>query len=196
MTAIFIKEIKSYFKSLFGWIYLAVFTFFAGLYFIANNILSGAPNLSYTADSMIIIVICILPFLTMRIVAEEKKQKTDQFLITAPISLWKVVLGKFLSLAAIMFISTLIIAVGGVVRRFYGEIPVMQTLLSLGLFFLFGCTCIAIGMFLSSITEHQFIAAILTYGVYFFTMLVPGFAVYLFHNVCLSCYDRNDGGQK
>lgn len=179
MTAIFIKEIKSYFKSLFGWIYLAVFTFFAGLYFIANNILSGAPNLSYTADSMIIIVICILPFLTMRIVAEEKKQKTDQFLITAPISLWKVVLGKFLSLAAIMLISTLIIAVGGVVRRFYGEIPVMQTLLSLGLFFLFGCTCIAIGMFLSSITEHQFIAAILTYGVYFFTMLVPGFAVYL-----------------
>ena len=113
MKAIFLKEIKSYFKTMFGWIYLAAFTFFASLYFIINHISYGSPYISESLQAMVIVVIFILPLLTMRILAEEKKQKTDQFLITAPISLVKVIFGKFFALCAIMLASTIIIS-GGV----------------------------------------------------------------------------------
>ena len=180
MTAILLKELRSYFKSLFGWIFLAVFTFFEGAYFVANNIKYGSPYISDTLNSLVIILIFILPLLTMRIIAEEKRQKTDQFLITAPISLVSVIIGKFLSLCVIMLMSTAICSVGVGIMAIYGSIPVAETLSSLGGFFLFGCECIAIGMFLSSITEHQFLAAIFTYAVYIFTLIVPGFCNYIF----------------
>ncbi|MBO4346669.1 MAG: Gldg family protein [Lachnospiraceae bacterium] len=179
MTAIFLKEIRSYFKSLFGWLYLAAFTFFASLYFIGNNIQYGSPYISETLSMMVIVLIFILPLLTMRIIAEEKKQKTDQFLITAPIPLYKVILGKFFALGAIMLLSTFIVGLGAGVMAIYGSIPLWETVFSLLGFFLFGCECIAIGMFLSSVTEHQFIAAIFTYAVYIFTLLVPGFCSFI-----------------
>ena len=180
MTAILLKELRSYFKSLFGWIFLAVFTFFEGAFFVANNIKYGSPYISDTLNSMVIVLIFILPLLTMRILAEEKRQKTDQFLITAPISLVSVIIGKFLALCLIMLMATAICSVGVGIMAIYGSIPVAETLSSLGGFFLFGCECIAIGMFLSSITEHQFLAAIFTYTVYIFTMVVPGFCNYIF----------------
>lgn len=180
MKAIFLKEIKSYYKTMFGWIYLAAFTFFASLYFIINHISYGSPYISESLRAMVIVVIFILPLLTMRILAEEKKQKTDQFLITAPISLVKVIMGKFFALCTIMLVSTLIVAMGVGVICIYGPVPVGETIISLVGFFLFGCDCIAIGMFLSSITEHQFLAAIFTYAVYIFTLLVPSFCKYVF----------------
>ena len=180
MTAVLLKELRSYFKSLFGWIFLAVFTFFEGAYFVANNINYGSPYISDSLNPLVIVLIFILPLLTMRILAEEKRQKTDQFLITAPIPLSAVIIGKFLALCAIMFLATLICTVGVGIMAIYGTIPVLETFVSLGGFFLFGCQCIAIGMFLSSITEHQFLAAIFTYTVYIFTLIVPGFCKYIF----------------
>ena len=180
MSAIFLKEIKSYFKSLFGWIFLAVFTFFAGSYFVANNIQYGSPYIRDSVSPMVIVLVFILPLLTMRIIAEEKRQKTDQFLITAPISLVKVILGKFFALCAIMLMATLIVALGAAIMSIYGETPIIENIFALLGFFLFGCECIAIGMFLSSITEHQFLAAIFTYAVYIFTLIIPGFCQYIF----------------
>ena len=180
MTAILLKELRSYFKSLFGWIFLAVFTFFEGAFFVGYNIQYGSPYISDSLNSLIIVLIFILPLLTMRILAEEKRQKTDQFLITAPIPLASVIIGKFLALCLIMLIGTAICTVGVGIMAIYGSIPVLETIASLGGFFLFGCQCIAIGMFLSSITEHQFLAAIFTYTVYIFTMIVPGFCSAIF----------------
>lgn len=180
MSAIFLKEIRSYFKSLFGWIFLAVFTFFAGEYFVANNIQYGSPYIRDSLSPLVIVLVFILPLLTMRIIADEKRQKTDQFLITAPISLVKVILGKFFALCAIMLAATLFMAAGAGIMAIYGKIPLLETVFALLGFFLFGCECIAIGMFLSSITEHQFLAAIFTYAVYFFSMLVPSFCSYIF----------------
>ncbi|MCR4929242.1 MAG: Gldg family protein [Lachnospiraceae bacterium] len=180
MSAILVKEIKSYFKSLFGWIFLAVFTFFEGSYFVANNIQYGSPYIRDSLGPMIIVLVFILPLLTMRIIAEEKRQKTDQFLITAPVSLVSVILGKFFALCTIMLMATGICAVGVGIMSIYGKLPVLETVFTLLAFFLFGCECIAIGMFLSSITEHQFLAAIFTYTVYIFTLIVPGFCQYIF----------------
>ena len=180
MSAILLKELKSYFKSLFGWIFLAVFTFFEGAYFVGYNIQYGSPYIRDSLGPLIIVLIFILPLLTMRILAEEKRQKTDQFLITAPISLVSVIIGKFLALCAIMLMATLICSVGVGILAIYGTIPLLETLFALIAFFLFGCECIAIGMFLSSITEHQFLAAIFTYTVFIFTLIVPGFCSLIF----------------
>ena len=180
MIAILVKEIKSYFKSLFGWIFLAVFTFFEGSYFVANNIQYGSPYIRDSLGPMIVVLIFILPLLTMRIIAEEKRQKTDQFLITAPVSLVSVILGKFFALCTIMLMATGICTVGVGIMAIYGKLPVLETVFTLLAFFLFGCECIAIGMFLSSITEHQFLAAIFTYTVYIFTLIGPGFCSYIF----------------
>lgn len=180
MGAIILKELKSYFKSMFGWIFLAVFTFFAGLYFLINNIYNGSPYLSTTMSSMVIVLIFILPLLTMRIIAEEKRQKTDQFLITAPISLWKVVFGKFIAVAIILFAATLLFLAGAGVMSIYGDIPWLETLYGLLIFFVFACALAAVGMFMSSVTEHQFLAAIYTYFTFIFTLLAPQFVYMIF----------------
>ena len=143
MTAILLKELRSYFKSLFGWIFLAVFTFFEGAFFVGYNIQYGSPYISDSLNSLIIVLIFILPLLTMRILAEEKRQKTDQFLITAPIPLASVIIGKFLSLCLIMLMATAICSVGAGIMAIYGSIPLLETIASLVGFFLFGCQCIA-----------------------------------------------------
>lgn len=180
MGSIVIKEIKSYFKSLFGWIFLAVFTLFTGLYFDAYNIYYGSPLISETITSVITILIFILPLLTMKIISEEKRQKTDQFLITAPISLWKVILGKFLAIVTIMLAASMLFVIGTLILTLYGKVPVPETIISIVAFLLLSCALASIGMFMSSITEHQFLAAIFTYFAYIFSMLAPSFVAYIF----------------
>lgn len=175
MSAIYIKELKSYFKSLSGWLFMAAFTFFAGLYFSYYNLSFGSPYVSDTLISLLIIVIFLVPLLTMRSFAEEKKLKTDQLLLTLPVRISSIVLGKFLAMATIMALATVVISFSSVILACYGDIPTGETIVSLIAFFFFGCICIAVGMFLSSVTEHQIIAAILTYGVFIFMFLVPSF---------------------
>lgn len=177
MSAIFVKEFKSYFKSLVGWLYLSAFILLIGIFFFANNIFMGSP---YAADSLgnmwvVIIVMILTPLLTMRVISEEKRQKTDQFLITAPISLWKVIIGKFLALCAIEFIGMLILILAIVLMRFYGDVPIWENVFTFLAFFLFSTECIAIGMFTSSITEHQFPAALMSFGALFVCTLIPIF---------------------
>ena len=180
MNAIYVKELKSYFKSLTGWLFLAIFTFFGGLYFSLNNIYYGSPYISNTLVSLLIILLFLVPLLTMRSFSEEKKLKTDQLLLTAPIRVSSIVLAKFFAMATIMLIATLIFSLGIILLAIYGSVPVGETVMSLVGFFLYGCICIAVGMFLSSVTEHQFIAAILTYGVFVFMLLVPSFCSLIF----------------
>ncbi len=182
MSAIYVKELKSYFKSMSGWLFLSVFTFFAGVYFSLYNINYGSPYVSNTLASLLIVLLFLIPLLTMRSFSEEKKLKTDQLLLTAPIRTSSIVLGKFLAMATMMAIATAIFSLGIILLVMYGSIPVGETILALLGFFLYGCICIAVGMFLSSVTEHQFVAAILTYGVFIFMLLVPSFCSILFGN--------------
>ena len=180
MTAIYQKELKSYIKSLSGWLFLATLTFFAGLYFTINNLVYESPYVSETLASMLIVLLFLIPLLTMRSFSEEKKYKTDQLLLTAPVNVWSIILGKFLAMVTMMAIATLVISIGTFLLAIYGNLPVAETVMAFIAFFLYGCICIAIGMFLSSVTEHQFIAAILTYGFYIFMILVPSFCQLLF----------------
>ncbi|MBQ1488457.1 MAG: hypothetical protein IIZ41_06835, partial [Lachnospiraceae bacterium] len=97
MGVIYLKELRSYFKSIFGWLFLAVFTAIGSLYFVAINLSEGDPLVSHTISSLVVILMFVFPLLTMRSLAEEKKLKTDQLLLTAPVRVTSIVLGKFFS---------------------------------------------------------------------------------------------------
>lgn len=173
MLAIYLKELKSLMRSFFGWAFLAVMTFFASLYLIVNNFFTGNPYISWTLSSILIFPMFVLPLLTMRTYSEEKKQKTDQLLLTSPLHIWDIVLGKFFAIATIVLASVLVYLICFFILMIYGEVPVAENLLAMLAYYLFCLICVLIGMLISAFTEHQFLAAIMTYVVYFAAFLVP-----------------------
>lgn len=180
MITIYLKELRSYFKSFFGWLFLAAFTSVFGFFFSALSIYYGDPHISVPIIRMIILVMFLIPLITMRVMSEEKKLKTDQMLLTYPVNGFKVILGKYLSIVTIMFLTCLIVLVGVGVVRIYGPIPWGDTFSAISALFLFECLLCSIGFMFSSITEHQFVSAILTYASYLFIYLVPSISSIFF----------------
>ena len=160
MAAIIKREISAYFLSAIGYIVLAAFYIFGGFYFYMSVLMSNTTDLSYTFSSLFVIMIFVIPILTMRLFSEEKKQKTDQVLLTAPVRLTSIVLGKYFAALIMYLFCILITLVYAVIISFFNT-PDWITVLGnfLGIFLL-GAALIAIGMFLSSITENQIVAAI------------------------------------
>ena len=167
MLAIYKKELRSYFHSFVGPLFIGVTLFLFGIYFTAYDLFMGYPYIGYALSAVIFLFFFSVPVLSMRILAEERKQKTDQFLLTAPVRVWDIVLGKFYALATLLLIPVAIISIYPLVLSAFGEISFAETYLALGAFFLYGLACIAIGEFVSSITESQMIAAIVSFGFLF-----------------------------
>ena len=163
MTAIYKRELSSYFNSMIGYVFIAVLVFFTGIYFMAYNLYSGLPQFSYTLYSLMTILMFAIPLLTMKSMAEERRSRTDQLLLTAPVSLTGVVMGKFLAMATIFLIPVALCAFCPLIIAMNGEARLLSDYAALLAFFLMGCVFIAIGMFLSSLTESQIIAAVSTY---------------------------------
>ena len=109
MGAIYKRELKSFFHSFVGWLFLAATLFLMGIYFTVYNIMSGYPTISYVLQSIVFIFILTIPILTMRILSEERKYKTDQLILTAPVSVGKIVLGKYLSLVTVLAVPTVLV---------------------------------------------------------------------------------------
>ncbi|MDQ5983341.1 MAG: hypothetical protein RUMPE_00350 [Eubacteriales bacterium SKADARSKE-1] len=171
MSAIIKREISAYFSSAVGYVIMAIFFTFGGFYFYETSLVSNSANLSYTFSNLFIITIFLVPILTMRLFSEEKKQKTDQALFTSPISLFSVTASKFLS-AVLMFLICMSITFFYAIAISFFTVPNWGTILGnfLGLFLL-GSALISIGLFLSSITENQIVAAISGFGVGIFILL-------------------------
>ena len=167
MLAIYKRELKSYFRSFIGFLFIAVTLFFLGLYFSVYNLMNGYPYFAYVVSSVTFLFMLTVPILTMRILAEEKRSKTDQLILTAPVSVGGIVMGKFLALLTIFVIPVAIICFYPLIMAQYGSVPMGEAYLSILAYFLFGMTAIAIGLFLSSLTESQVIAAVLTFLVLF-----------------------------
>lgn len=174
MWAIFKREFKSLFQSVIGWLFIAVTLGVFGLYFYAYNLVMGYPTLANTLSSVTFILLVTVPVLTMRVLAEERKNKTDQLILTSPISVGKVVLGKYLAMAAVFSITTAVICITPLVLRMFGSISFGESYSSILGYWLFGLTCIAIGTFLSSVTESQVIAAVLCFGALFLGYMMSG----------------------
>lgn len=167
MWAIYKRELQSYFRSFIGFLFIAVTLFFLGLYFSVYNLLNGYPYFSYTLSSILFLLLISVPILTMRILSEERRSRTDQLILTAPVSVGGIVFGKFLALLTIFAVPVAISCLYPVIMSRYGTVPMGEAYLAILAYFLFGMTAIAVGMFLSSLTESQVIAAVLGFVVLF-----------------------------
>ncbi len=174
MTAIFKREFKSYFHSFIGCLFISVILCITGIYVTVYNLLSGLPNISYALSGIIFIFIISIPILTMKVLAEERKQKSDQLILTAPISVGKIVVGKFLALGLVFTIPVAIISIYPLILSMFGIIPMLESYVAILAFYLYGLTCISIGIFVSSLTESQVIAAVISFIVLFLGYVMSG----------------------
>lgn len=176
MNAVFKREFKSFFTSPVGYVVIAAITFFAGLFFYILNIVGLSPDLSYVFSSLFPFILIILPLMTMRLFSEEKRQKTDQALLTSPVSLTGIVMGKYLAAMLVFAISLLLLIVFAMIIAFQVT-PDWLVIIGnyLGMFLLGGLV-ISIGLLISSLTESQLIAAIGTLGISFMLILMDGLA--------------------
>lgn len=174
MFAIYKRELKAFFQSMIGWIYIAATMFLTGIYFIAINLTYGSSNVANTVSSAAFIYILTIPILSMRILSEERKQKTDQMVLTAPISVGKIVMGKYLAMATVVLLPVIVICAYPLILSAYGTVAFGESYVAILGFFLYGLAALAVGMFLSSLTESQVIAAVLTFGTLFVTYMMQG----------------------
>ena len=175
MRAIFKREFKSYFSTPVGYITLAIFFFFLGYCF--SIIYSyGSPEVSTVVMAMSSIVIFIVPILTMRLMSEDRRQKVDQVLLTAPIKLSDIVFGKFFAALAVYAIGFTPSVIFQIIVAFYVEINIFSYLYALFGAMLLGGVLIAIGMFISSLTESPVIAGVLTLVINILTLYMSSFS--------------------
>ena len=165
MKAIYKRELKSYFQSMIGYVFIAFLALFVGIYFLAYNLNGGYPYFSYCLHSVLFIFMIAVPILTMKCFAEERKSKSDQLLLTSPVSLTEIVTGKYLAMVTVFLIPMLIFCFYPLVIKMNGTAYLKVDYAAMLAFFLLGCVYISIGMFLSALTESQIIAAISTFGV-------------------------------
>lgn len=174
MKAIFKKEFMSYMHSVVGFLFMAVTIFFFGLYATVYNLSAGYPYVSYTLSSILFLFLIAIPILSMRILADERKQKTDQLILTAPISVGKIVLGKYFAMSSVFLIPVAAICIFPVFLQKFGTVPMGESYVAILAFTLYGLTCLAVGIFVSSLTESQVIAAVLSFGILFLTYMMSG----------------------
>lgn len=167
MTAIYKRELKTFFTTVTGWLFIAAHICLAGLYFFAINLLSGYGNVADTVSSILFLLLLTTPILSMRILAEERKQKTDQLILTAPVSVSGIVAGKYLAMATVFTVPVLVMAAFPVILGSYGTVPMGESYTAILVYYLFGLTCLAISLFVSSITESQVIAVVVSFAVLF-----------------------------
>lgn len=174
MLAIYKKELKTYFSTMTGYAFIAFFSLVVGFVFYYINVVGATAfigySLSYAYVSVIMMV--LVPVLTMKIFADERHSKTDQMLFTAPITVEKIVMGKFLAVATVFSIPVLIILTYPLIMMDYGATPIGANYASILGFWLMGLTLFAIGCFVSSVTENQIISAVVTFAILLFVFIL------------------------
>ena len=176
MGAIYKKELKSYFTSMIGCVFLAIMLIIVSLYFFIVNMLNMYAEMSTTLSAITFVIVLIMPIITMKTIADENRQKTDQLLFTSPVSLPKIIAGKYLALLTLYGIGILVICTYPMIMNLYGDAQLVQSYSSIAGFFLMGAAYLAIGVFISSLTESQVIAAVISFIVMIFTYLMTSIA--------------------
>ncbi|MGN0612997.1 MAG: ABC transporter permease [Porcipelethomonas sp.] len=162
MGAIFRRELSSFFTSSIAYVFLFVFFISSGWFFYASTFASGTADMSGFFSMLHLEIIVLVPILTMKSFSEEKKQKTDQGLLTAPISLGGMVLGKYFAVLVMFLMGISIVLVYAAILSCFGTVDWILVISNYAALFLMGAATIAIGVFISSLTENQVVAAILS----------------------------------
>lgn len=165
MLAIYKRELQSYFNSVIGYLVMAAMLLFIGIYYIFINLTYGYSSFALTLNSVNFIFVIVIPILTMRSMAEDRKNKTDQLLLTSPVSVPGIVTGKYLSMISVFGLVCLISCIFPIILKSMGSTKMLVSFSMLLAFFLFGCAAISIGLFISSLTENQILACVGTVGV-------------------------------
>lgn len=173
MSAIFKREFKSYYSGMMGWLLTGVMLLFGGLYFTAANLQGGYTNFSIALYSFVIVLLIFIPLLCMRSFAEEKRSKTDQLLLTSPVSITGIVLGKYLALLAMFAVPVAIFSLYPLIMLMLGGVDLVASYAGILGYFFMGAACIAVCMYLSTLTENQIIAALSGFGVLLVSYLLP-----------------------
>ena len=159
MTAVFKHELRLYFQSLTAYVFGAFLLMTVGIGAMLYNLQAAVSNFEFVLSFSSLIFAVIVPILTMRVIAEERKQKTDQLLYSLPLSTTQVVLGKYLSALLVYLIPLCFICIYPLIFSQYGEVYLLTSYGSLFAFFLMGGALLAVGMFISSLTDNQGFAA-------------------------------------
>lgn len=159
MIAVLKHELSDYFHSLTAYIFGAFLLAFVGIGAMIYNIQQAVANFEYVLSFVSLVFVVLIPILTMRVIAEERKQKTDQLLYSLPLTTTQVVIGKYLALLVIYFIPLCLVSVYPLIFAQYGEVYLLTSYGSIAAFFIMGAALISIGTFISSLTENQGFAA-------------------------------------
>ena len=175
MTAVYKRELRSYLTSMIGYIFIFFVLLLTGIYFSAYQLSAAYPKFEYTLSALTFVFLISVPILTMRVLAEERKQKTDQLLLTAPVSVEKIVMGKYLALLYPLLMTK------------FGTVSLGMAYTAILGFFLLGCANLAIGVFISSLTESQVIAAVLTFVFLFAFYMMNGISSFFSEGALSTC---------
>ena len=176
MWAVIKKEIKSYFYSPVGYVFIGLFLIMFSIFFYVDVFQYQSINFEYIFYSGATILTFIVPILTMRTIAEERKNGTEHLLLTSPLSITKVVLGKFIAAVLVVVITELCTFMYFGILCFFGTPHIVTALVTLLGFLLLAISYISFGILASSITEHQIIAVIITIGFFILTWFLPQFS--------------------
>jgi len=163
MKAIFKRELQAYFKTPVAYIFIGMFLLIAAFFFINFTLIAGSPSLDTILYNLLVVFMFLIPILTMRLLSEEKNKKTDQVLLTSPVSVWEIVLGKFFAACAVYVVTLLLTLIYLIVISMHGEPSYPQIFCHYIGFFLLGVAFISIGLFISSLTENQIVSAVVTF---------------------------------
>lgn len=187
MTAIYKRELRSYLTSMIGYLFIFFILLLTGIYFSAYQLDAAYPKFEYTLSALTFVFLISVPILTMKVLAEERKQKTDQLLLTAPVSVGKIVMGKYLALITVFAIPMAIICLYPLVMSKFGTVSLGTAYTAIFGFFLLGCANLAVGVFVSSLTESQVIAAVLTFVLLFAFYMMNGISSFFSEGALSTC---------
>ena len=178
MIAVLKHELRLYFQSLTAYVFGAFLLLVVGIGAMLYNLQAAVSNFEYVLSFSSMVFVVIVPILTMRVIAEERKQKTDQLLYSLPISTTAVVMGKYLALLLVYLVPLIFISIYPLIFSQYGEVYLLTSYGSLFAFFVMGAALIAVGVFISSLTENQGFAAGIGVAVILFNYFSVSLAEY------------------
>ena len=172
MRAVYKKELRQYFNSFLGYVFLGAFLAVSGYMFYSTNLVNQRANIGDVFNNILVIVIFMIPILTMRLYAEEKRGKMEQLLLTSPISISGIVVGKYLAALSVFGVALLFTLPYPIVLLLYSQINVWSIIGNYFAFTLVVAAFLAISSFLSSLTDSQVVAAITSYTALIFLWML------------------------
>jgi len=172
MLAVYKRELRAYFTSSTGFIFMGFFLLISGFFYAMTNIFGASPNYTVVLGNITFIFLIVVPILTMRLMPDDKRLRTDQLLYTSPLSISGIVLGKYFAAVTVFVLTLLVTCLYPIIMSFFGNIAVWEIVGAYIGFLLLGSCFIAIGLFVSSLTDNQVIAAVITFSALLFVWII------------------------